>query len=199
MNKKNETLIRCPWVDLSKPDYIEYHDREWGVPVHEDRLIFEFLTLESAQAGLSWYTILRKRENFRKAFANFDPQKVARFSQKKIESLLQDKGIIRNRLKVEAAVNNARRFLEVQEEFGTFDQYIWDFVGGKPIVNKYKGMKDLPATSPESDKLSKDLKQRGFKFVGATIIYAHMQATGMINDHVLGCFRREEILQEYDE
>jgi DNA-3-methyladenine glycosylase I len=199
MGKVNKILTRCPWVDLSKPDYIEYHDKEWGVPVHEDRLIFEFLTLESAQAGLSWYTILRKRENFRKAFANFDPQKVARFNKKKIESLLQDKGIIRNRLKVEAAVNNARRFLEVQEEFGTFDRYVWDFVGGKPIVNKYKGMKDLPATSPESDKLSKDLKQRGFKFVGATIIYAHMQATGMVNDHVLGCFRREEILQKYDE
>jgi len=187
---------RCPWVDVTKPDYVEYHDREWGVPVHDDRVIFEFLTLEAAQAGLSWYTVLRKREAYREAFAGFDPQKVARYGKKQIEALLKNPGIIRNRLKVAAAVNNAGKFLQVQDEFGSFDAYIWRFVGGKPIVNRLKSLTDYPATSRESDALSKDLKQRGFKFVGSTIIYAHMQATGMVNDHVEGCFRRKPIIAQ---
>lgn len=187
-------ITRCPWLDLDKPDYVAYHDEDWGVPVHDDHLLFEFLTLESAQAGLSWYTVLRKRANYRKAFAQFDPAKVARFSEAKIEKLLQNPGIIRNRLKVHAAVNNARQFLEIQDEFGSFDAYSWRFVDGEPIVNKLRTLDDYSATSPESDALSKDLKGRGFKFVGSTIIYAHMQATGMVNDHVLGCFRRREIL-----
>lgn len=185
---------RCPWLDESKPDYVAYHDEEWGVPVHDDRTLFEFLTLESAQAGLSWYTVLRKRANYHQAFAQFDPAKVARFSEAKIEKLLQDPGIIRNRLKVRAAVTNAQRFLEIQDEFGSFDAYSWRFVDGKPVVNELRTLADYPATSPLSDALSKDLKARGFKFVGSTIIYAHMQATGMINDHVLDCFRRREIL-----
>lgn len=184
---------RCPWVDLSKPDYVAYHDEEWGVPVHEDRVIFEFLTLEAAQAGLSWYTVLRKRDAYRTAFAGFDPRKVARFGDKQIHALLQNPGIIRNRLKIHAAINNAGKFLDVQAEFGSFDAYIWRFVGGKPRINRLKTLKDYPATSPESDALSKDLKQRGFKFVGSTIVYAHMQATGMVNDHVEGCFRRTKV------
>jgi DNA-3-methyladenine glycosylase I len=184
---------RCPWVDLSKPDYVDYHDKEWGVPVHDDRTLFEFLTLEAAQAGLSWYTVLRKRDAYRKAFARFDPEKVARYSKRQLESLLQNPGIIRNRQKLLAAINNAQRFLDVQAEFGSFDAYIWRFVGGKPILHKLKQLKDYPATTAESDALSKDLKQRGFKFVGSTICYAHMQATGMINDHALFCFRRREI------
>ena len=187
-------ITRCPWLDLDKPDYVAYHDEDWGVPVHDDHLLFEFLTLESAQAGLSWYTVLRKRANYRKAFAQFDPAKVARFSEAKIEKLLQNPGIIRNRLKVHAAVNNARHFLEIQDEFGSFDAYSWRFVDGEPIVNNLRTLDDYSATSPESDALSKDLKGRGFKFVGSTIIYAHMQATGMVNDHVLCCFRRREIL-----
>ena len=187
-------LQRCPWLDLDKPDYVAYHDREWGVPVHDDRKHFEFLTLESAQAGLSWYTVLRKRANYRKAFAEFDPAKVARFSAAKVEQMLQDPGLIRNRRKICAAVENARSFLAVQDEFGSFDAYIWRFVDGRPIVNEFRTRADLPATSRESDALSKDLKSRGFKFIGSTIIYAHMQATGMVNDHVLGCFRRGQIL-----
>jgi DNA-3-methyladenine glycosylase I len=170
---------------------IAYHDEEWGVPVHDDRKQFEFLTLESAQAGLSWLVVLRKRQAYRRAFADFDPQKVARFTEKRIEKLLADPGIIRNRLKVTAAVNNARRFLAVQEEFGTFDKYIWRFVDGRPIQNRIEGMKNLPATSKESDALSKDLKLRGFKFVGSTIVYAHMQAVGMVNDHFISCFRHK--------
>lgn len=185
---------RCPWVDLSKPDYVAYHDHEWGVPLHDDRKLFEFLTLEAAQAGLSWYTVLRKRENYRRAFAEFDPQKVARFTPARIEKLLLDPGIIRNRLKVEAAVNNARHFLQVQKEFGSFDAYVWRFVRGHPIVNQPRTLKDYPTHSPESDALSADLKRRGFRFVGTTIIYAHMQATGMVNDHSFNCFRREELL-----
>ena len=185
---------RCPWVDMTKPDYVEYHDREWGVPVHDDRTIFEFLTLESAQAGLSWYTVLRKRQAYRDAFAGFDPEKVARFGKRQVDRLLCNAGIIRNRLKIMAAVNNAKKFLDVQDRFGSFDAYIWRFVGGEPLVNKPRSLKDYPATSPESDALSKDLKQRGFKFVGSTICYAHMQATGMVNDHAMSCFRREEIL-----
>lgn len=190
----NDQLKRCPWVDLAKPDYVAYHDDEWGVPVHDDRRLFEFLTLEAAQAGLSWYTILRKRANYRRAFADFDAEKVARYSAAKIEKLLLDPGIVRNRLKVEAAVNNARQFLKVQAEFGSFDAYIWRFVEGKPIVNRLRTLKDYPARTPVSDVISKDLKQRGFRFVGSTIIYAHMQATGMVNDHALDCFRRKELL-----
>ena len=188
---------RCPWVDLTKPDYVEYHDKEWGVPVHDDRTIFEFLTLEAAQAGLSWYTVLRKRQSYRQAFADFDPEKVARYGKKQIEALLSNSGIIRNRLKINAAVINAGKFLQVQAEFGSFDKYIWRFVDGKPIVNRLKSPKDYPAISRESDALSKDLKQRGFKFVGSTIIYAHMQATGMVNDHAVNCFRRQAIVKEH--
>jgi DNA-3-methyladenine glycosylase I len=190
---------RCPWVDLSKADYVAYHDSEWGVPVHDDRTIFEFLTLEAAQAGLSWYTVLRKRAAYRQAFADFDPEKVARFGKKQIGALLKNPGIIRNRLKIAAAVNNAAKFLHVQEEFGNFDNYIWRFVDGTPIVNRLKTLRDYPATSRQSDALSKDLKQRGFKFVGSTIIYAHMQATGMVNDHVASCFRRAPIIAAYPE
>ena len=187
-------LQRCPWLDLDKPDYVAYHDREWGVPVHDDRKHFEFLTLESAQAGLSWYTVLRKRANYRQAFAEFDPAKVARFSTANIEQMLQDPGLIRNRRKISAAVENARHFLAVQDEFGCFAAYIWRFVDGRPLVNEFRTLADLPATSRESDALSKDLKRRGFKFIGSTVIYAHMQATGLVNDHVLGCFRRSQIL-----
>jgi DNA-3-methyladenine glycosylase I len=194
MSKFISNKRRCPWVDLSKSDYVEYHDKEWGVPVHDDRTLFEFLTLEAAQAGLSWYTVLRKRESYRIAFAGFDPKRVARYGRRQRESLLLNPGIIRNRQKILAAINNAQRFLEVQAEFNSFDRYIWRFVGGKPIVHKLRQLKDYPATSVESDALSKDLKKRGFKFVGSTICYAHMQATGMVNDHVLGCFRRREII-----
>ncbi len=183
---------RCPWLDLTKPDYVEYHDKEWGVPVRDDQTMFEFLTLESAQAGLSWYTVLKKRQNYRNLFANFDIEKVAKFSDEKIEELLLNPGIIRNRLKVKAAVNNAQRVIEIQKEFGSFCNYIWAFVNNKPIINEFKTLADYPATSPISDKLSKDLKKRGFKFVGSTIIYAHMQACGMINDHSIDCFRKPQ-------
>ena len=186
---------RCPWVDLTKPDYVAYHDEEWGVPIFDDPTLFEFLTLEAAQAGLSWYTVLRKRENYRAAFADFDVQLVARFTDRRVEKLMEDKGIIRNRLKIKAAISNAQHFLEVQRDFGSFSDYIWEFVGGAPIVNHLETLQDYPATSPESDALSKDLKRRGFKFVGSTICYAHMQATGMVNDHSLDCFRREEIIR----
>ena len=182
---------------MTKPDYVDYHDREWGVPVHDDRTIFEFLTLEAAQAGLSWYTVLRKREAYRRAFADFAAEKVARYGKKQIDALLSDAGIIRNRLKIVAAVNNAGKFLEVQAEFGSFDKYIWGFVDGAPILNRIRTLKDYPATSRESDALSQDLKQRGFKFVGSTICYAHMQATGMVNDHVAGCVRRQPIIEKY--
>lgn len=185
--------IRCPWVDLDKPDYVAYHDEEWGVPVRDDARQFEFLTLESAQAGLSWYTVLKKRDNYRKAFANFDVQAVARFTDADAERLLQDPGIIRNRQKVFAAINNAQRFIEVQDEFGSFSDYIWGFVGGHPIANAPKTFDDYAATSPESDALSKDLKRRGFKFVGSTIVYAHLQAAGLVNDHSADCFRRHEV------
>lgn len=184
---------RCPWVDLSKPDYVAYHDDEWGVPIHDDRKIFEFLILEGAQAGLSWYTILRKRDAYRQAFAGFDPAKVARFNAAKIEKLLENPGIVRNRAKVTAAVGNARCFLAVQREFGSFDAYVWRFVGGKPIVNRPKVLADYPARTPVSDALSKDLYKRGFRFVGSTIVYAHMQATGMVNDHAVDCFRRNQV------
>jgi DNA-3-methyladenine glycosylase I len=195
--KRYQKNDRCPWVDLSKPDYVEYHDLEWGVPVHDDKVLFEFLTLEAAQAGLSWYTVLRKREAYRQAFAGFDPAKVARFGKRQIEALIKNAGIIRNRTKIVAAVNNAARFLDVQEEFGSFDSYVWRFVDSRPIVHRLSELKDYPATSAESDAMSKDLKQRGFKFVGSTICYAHMQATGMVNDHVTDCFRRREILAHY--
>jgi DNA-3-methyladenine glycosylase I len=195
--KTSDSKNRCPWVDLSKPDYVAYHDDEWGVPVHDDRTIFEFLTLEAAQAGLSWYTVLRKRGAYREAFADFDPKKVALYGKRQIEALIKNPGIIRNRLKVEAAVNNAKQFLALQQEFGSFDAYIWRFVNGRPKVNKFRSLKDYVSSSAESDTLSKDLKARGFKFVGSTIIYAHMQATGMVNDHVVSCFRRTPILQEY--
>lgn len=187
------TLDRCPWVDLTKEDYIDYHDREWGVPVHDDRRLFEFLTLESAQAGLSWYVVLRKRENYRRVFDQFDPEKIARYNERRVAQLLKDPGIIRNRQKVLAAVNNARKFIEVQEEFGSFATYMWGFVGGKPIVHVIQTLRDYPTTSPESDTMSKDLRQRGFQFLGSTTCYAHMQATGMVNDHVMDCFRRKEI------
>ncbi len=191
-NFNDEKLIRCPWPtdDLLM---IKYHDKEWGVPVHDDRKIFEFLILEGMQAGLSWSTILHKRENFRKAFDKFDVEKVAGYDGRKIRSLLSDAGIIRNRLKLEAAVNNARLFIKVQEEFGSFDKYVWRFVGGKPIVNTRKTLKQLPASTKESDAMSKDLKERGFKFVGTTICYAHMQAAGMVNDHMMNCFRYREL------
>ena len=182
-------VSRCKWAEGVSPDYIEYHDREWGVPVFDDRVQFEFLILEGAQAGLSWSTILNKREGYRKAFADFDPEKVARFTDKRVEKLLHDPGIVRNRLKVRSAVTNAKAFLAVREEFGSFSDYIWGFVDGSPIQNRFSKDSEVPATSPESDALSKDLKKRGFKFVGSTIVYAHMQATGLVNDHVVGCFR----------
>jgi DNA-3-methyladenine glycosylase I len=195
--KNNLPNDRCPWVDPTKPDYLAYHDVEWGVPVHDDRAIFEFLILEGAQAGLSWYTVLRKREAYRRAFAEFHPEKVARFGKRQLARLMQNPGIIRNQQKIAAAVINAKHFLAVQEEFGSFDSYIWRFVDGKPLVNKLKTLKDYRATTRQSDALSKDLKQRGFKFVGSTICYAHMQATGMVNDHVLTCSRRQEIIDAY--
>lgn len=184
--------IRCPWC-LGFEQYINYHDLEWGVPVHDDRVHFEFLILEGAQAGLSWSMILKKRSGYRKAFANFDPAKVARFTDAKIEKLLLNPAIVRNRLKIKSAVSNARQFLKVQKEFGSFDSYIWSFVGGKPILNRWKTIKALPATSPVSDALSKDLMKRGFKFVGSTVMYSHLQACGLINDHLTGCFRYEEV------
>jgi len=172
-----------------------YHDTEWGVPLHEDRKIFEFLVLEGMQAGLSWATVLRKREGFRRAFGWFDPGVVASFAAEDIRRLLSDRAIIRNRLKIESAVANARSFLAVQKEFGSFDQYIWNFVGGQPIRHSFRSLSEIPATSPESDVLSRDLKRRGFKFAGSTIVYAHMQATGMVNDHLVGCFRHRELLK----
>ena len=184
---------RCPWPSEDKL-MIKYHDKEWGVPLHNDRKLFEFLILEGFQAGLSWRTILHKRENFRKAFDNFDFNKVAKYDKRKINSLLKNEGIIRNKLKIEAAITNAKAFLQVRKEFGTFDKYIWDFVNGKPIQNKFKSLKELPAKTKLSDKISDDLKKRGFKFVGSTIVYAHMQATGMVNDHVVSCYRHTELL-----
>ena len=178
---------RCSWAG-SKPHMVHYHDHEWGRPVHDDQRLFEMLLLEGAQAGLTWDTILRRREGYRKAFAGFDPVKVARFDQRTKTALLNDAGIIRNRLKIDAAVSNAQTFLAVQKEFGSFDDYVWQFVGGKPIVNRWRYMTEVPATTPQSDALSKDLKKRGFRFVGSTIIYAFMQAVGMVNDHTVGCF-----------
>jgi len=182
---------RCQWVG-DDPLTVEYHDREWGVPVHDDRRLFEMLILEGAQAGLSWITILRKRDNYRRAYDNFDPAVVARYTARKKTSLLSDEGIVRNRLKVEASVTNAKAFVEVQREFGSFDAYLWRFVRGKPIVHSFRTLRDIPAKTVESDTLSKDLKRRGFRFVGSTICYAFMQAVGMVNDHTTDCFRRRE-------
>jgi len=189
---RNGKLVRCPWPteDLMM---IEYHDKEWGVPVHDDGKIFEFLILEGMQAGLSWSTILHKRENFRKAFDNFDVTKVAAYDARKIKSLLSDAGIIRNKLKLESAVNNARQFIKLQDEFGSFDKYIWQFVNGRPIMNERKTLRNLPTRTKESDAMSDDLRKRGFKFVGTTICYAHMQAAGMVNDHMVNCFRYREL------
>jgi DNA-3-methyladenine glycosylase I len=183
---------RCAWCG-DDPLYVAYHDQEWGVPVYDDATLFEFLTLETFQAGLSWITVLRKRENFRKAFDQFDYKKIAKYNQKKIDALLQNQGIIRNKLKVNAAVTNAIAFMEVQTEFGSFSKYIWGFVEGKPLKNKLKSLSDAPSNTSLSDTISKDLKKRGFKFVGTTVVYAHMQATGMVNDHLTSCFRYNEV------
>ncbi len=188
---------RCAWVEGQFEAYIQYHDEEWGVPVHEDKKHFEFLILEGAQAGLSWSTVLKRREGYRAAFADFNVEEVARFDEKKLESLLLDRAIIRNRLKVFATATNARAFLKVQNEFGSFDKYIWSFVNNKPIVGNWSKMSQVPATTPESDALSKDLQKRGFKFVGSTIMYAHMQACGLFNDHTTDCFRFQEIVKNY--
>ncbi len=189
--------IRCNWVKGQFPEYIKYHDEEWGVPVHDDKKHFEFLILEGAQAGLSWSTILKRRAGYRNAFANFNVEEVAKFDDRILDSLLLDKGIIRNRLKVYSAATNAKAFIKIQKEYGSFDSYIWSFVNGKPIVNKWQKMSEIPATTKESDALSKDLKKRGFKFVGSTIIYAHMQACGLVNDHTTDCFRYREIVDNY--
>ncbi len=184
--KSTKEIIRCGWC-VGKPLYEQYHDEEWGKPVHDDKKQFEFLVLESAQAGLSWYTILQRREAYRKAFANFDYKKVAKYDDKKVELLLQDASIIRNKAKITAAINNAKKFIAIQKEFGSFSAYIWNFVGGKPIVNKWQSLKEVPATTIESDALAKDMKKRGFQFLGSTTLYAHMQATGLVNDHLLTC------------
>lgn len=186
-------MNRCPWPGNDEL-YIKYHDEEWGVPVHDDKKQFEFLVLESAQAGLSWITILRKRENYRKAYEGFNPVKVAAFDEKKVEELLMDAGIIRNRRKIEASINNAKRFLEVVKEFGSFDKYIWSFVDSKPVINSWSDMSEVPAKTELSDRISSDMKKRGFKFLGSTIIYAHLQATGLVNDHLIDCFRHKEVL-----
>jgi DNA-3-methyladenine glycosylase I len=193
-----QSLLRCAWVDLNKPDYVDYHDVEWGVPVYDDKTLFEFITLEAAQAGLSWYTVLKKRGNYRRAFAGFEVEKVARFNTRSVERLMNDAGIVRNRLKVNAAINNARRFIDIQTEFGSFSTYLWSFVGGRPIVNELRQRSDFKATSAESEAAAKDLKKRGFKFLGSTIMYAHLQATGLVNDHTLDCFRRQQILDTYE-
>ncbi len=182
-------MKRCQWCEGNEQIYLDYHDKEWGVPLHDDKLLFEFLILEGAQAGLSWLTVLKKRENYRKAFDNFDVKKVAKYNEKKIEKLLQNAGIIRNRLKIKSAIRNAKAFIEIQKEFGSFDKYIWKFVNNKPINNKIKSMKQIPTKTELSDKISKDLKKRGMNFVGSTITYAFMQAIGMVNDHEVSCFR----------
>jgi DNA-3-methyladenine glycosylase I len=184
---------RCPWLDTSKPDYVKYHDEEWGVPVHDDQTMFEFLILESAQAGLSWYTILKRRDGYKKAFANFDVNVVANFDDEKVEELMLNSSIIRNRLKIKSAISNAKVFIEIQKEFGSFCKYIWNYVDNKTIVNTFKSLEDYPATSSISDAISKDLKKRGFKFFGSTICYAHLQACGLINDHSESCFRKTEV------
>jgi DNA-3-methyladenine glycosylase I len=188
-------MKRCGW-EISDPRMVAYHDEEWGVPVHDDRKLFEFLVLDAFQAGVSWAIVLKKRENFRKALHGFDPNRVARYTEKDVLRLMADAGIIRNRLKIRAAVVNAQHFVEVQKEFGSFDRYIWGFVGGRTIRNRWMTLKDMPAVSPESEAMSKDLKARGFKFVGPTICYAFMQAAGLVNDHTLGCFRRRELTRK---
>lgn len=193
MSPNAKTKTRCGWAGTSDPLYLAYHDEEWGVPSHDDRHRFEMLVLEGAQAGLSWSTILKKRAGYRKAFAGFDPAKVARFGAADVRRLMADAGIVRNRLKIESAISNARAFLEVRREFGTFDAYIWGFVGGRPKVNAWRSLKEVPARTAESDAMSRDLKKRGFRFVGSTICYAYMQATGMVNDHVAQCFRHKEL------
>jgi len=193
MARNQPSITRCAWAEKGDADYIRYHDEEWGVPVYDDRKHFEFLILEGAQAGLSWATVLRKRENYRRHFADWDPVKVARYTPARVEKILLDPGIIRNRLKVESTVNNAKRFLEVVQAFGSFDNYIWHFVNGKPIVNAWKTLKEIPTTTDLSDTVSKDLKKRGFKFVGSTVIYAHLQATGIVNDHTIDCFRYKPV------
>lgn len=191
--KTDDGKERCPWC-LGFQEYVEYHDEEWGVPVQDDQKHFEFLILEGAQAGLSWSTVLKKRQGYAKAFANFDYNKVALFTEKDVQKLMQNPEIIRNQLKIRSAITNAQQFKQVQKEFGSFNDYIWSFVGGKPIQNEWRSMKEVPATTPESDALSKDLKKRGFKFVGSTIIYAHMQACGLVNDHLVGCHRFQELV-----
>lgn len=190
---------RCPWLDETKQDYVEYHDKEWGVPVLDDQTMFEYLVLESAQAGLSWYTILKRREGYRNAFANFDVEKVARFTEEDERRLREDSGIIRNKLKISSTITNAQHFIEIQKEFGSFCNYIWSFVDNKVLVTSPKTLEDYPATSEVSDRLSKDLKKRGFKFVGSTIIYAHLQAAGLINDHSVSCYRRQEVIDSYQQ
>lgn len=190
-------LKRCDWVDPTHLGYIRYHDEEWGVPVHDDCVHFEFLILEGAQAGLSWKTILNKREGYRRAFANFDPAEVAKFGVKEVERLLQDTGIVRNRLKIASAIDNAKSFLKVQAEFGSFDAFLWAFVGGQPLINHWTSIHELPARTELSDNLSRDLKKRGFRFVGSTIVYAHLQACGLVNDHLVSCFRYDEINKDY--
>lgn len=189
-----ETIIRCPWVQKGNELYELYHDEEWGVPVHDDQKHFEFLTLEGAQAGLSWLTILKRREGYRQAFANFNPHLIAQFDEIKAQELLSFAGIIRNKLKIASVINNAKLFLKVQKEFGSFDHYIWNFVGGRPIQNTWRSLTEIPAETKESQALSKDLKKRGFKFVGPTVMYAHMQATGLVNDHTVDCFRYCELI-----
>ena len=188
-------LIRCPWAG-SDPLYLDYHDREWGKPVHSDKIHFEFLVLESAQAGLSWLTVLRKRERYRKVYLDFDPVKVARFSKSDIEGLLSDPGIVRNRKKIEASVGNAHGFLDICSQFGSFDGYLWNYVDGRPVVGGWRSMDQIPATTDLSDRISADLKKRGFRFIGSTIIYSHLQAVGIVNDHVTGCFRYKELKRQ---
>lgn len=192
----NDEVRRCPWCEKEEV-YINYHDKEWGVPVHDDRKHFEFLILEAAQAGLSWLTILRKRENYRLAYSHFDPQKVAGYDKKEVEILLKNEGIVRNRRKIEASINNARQFLEVQKKYGSFDRYLWGFVDGRPVMNRWAAISEIPPRTPLSDRLSKDLIQSGFTFVGSTIIYAHLQAIGVVNDHIVSCFRHKEIVSKY--
>ena len=197
MSEQNK--CRCEWLDATKPDYVKYHDEEWGVPLYDDTKLFEFITLESAQAGLSWYTILKKRAGYKKAFANFNVQKVANFTADDIERLMQDESIVRNRLKIAATVNNAQRFIEIQKEFGSFSNYQWRFVGNKPIISDLNSVEDTPVITEESKAFAKDLKKRGFKFLGPTTVYAHMQACGMVNDHSNDCFRKEEIIKALSE
>lgn len=199
MTNTLEKKCRCPWLDNTKPDYVEYHDQEWGVPVYDDQKIFEFLILESAQAGLSWYTILKRRQGYKAAFANFDVHKVAKYNQDNVEALMLNSAIIRHRGKINAVINNAKLFIEIQQAFGSFSDYMWGFVNNKTIVNKYTELSDYPATSAESDAWSKDLKKRGFKFVGSTICYAHMQACGMVNDHSLTCYKKKQIIAQYQQ